>query len=155
VDGEVQFNIKQRSSILWLWSLPRFQIIISSPQAFSQKGVQASWDALEQNMDAFGRPKSGGKGKLFSIISPSILIYLKRNSFNSHYYDTFDILINLMVYLAEWNSVLTKSSVFEKFRMSLEQILIWSNVNFKGFPEEPFLDPPPPPPPPPPPSSLL
>jgi hypothetical protein len=44
---------------------------------------------------------SGGKGKLFSIISLSILIYLKRNSFNSHYYYTLDILINLMVYLAE------------------------------------------------------
>jgi hypothetical protein len=57
---------------------------------------------LEQKMDAIGRPKSGGKGKLFSIISLSILIYLKRNSFNSHYYYyTFDILINLMVYLAE------------------------------------------------------
>jgi hypothetical protein len=56
---------------------------------------------LEQKMDAFGRPNSGGKGKLFSIISLSILIYLKRNSFNSHYYYTFDILINLMVYLAE------------------------------------------------------
>jgi hypothetical protein len=55
---------------------------------------------LEQKMDAFGRPNSGKKGKLFSIISPSILIYLKRNSFNSHYYYTFDILINL-VYLAE------------------------------------------------------
>ena len=30
---------------------------------------------LEQKMDAFGRPNSGGKGKLFSIISLSILIY--------------------------------------------------------------------------------
>ena len=31
-----------------------------------------------------------------------LVIYLKRNSFNSHYYYyTFDILINLMVYLAE------------------------------------------------------
>jgi hypothetical protein len=56
---------------------------------------------LERKMDAFGRPKSGGKGKLFSMISLSILIYLKRNGFNSHYYYTFDILINLMVYLAE------------------------------------------------------
>ena len=52
---------------------------------------------LEQKMDAFGRPNFGGKGKLFSIISLSILIYLKRNSFNSHYYYTFDILINLMI----------------------------------------------------------
>jgi hypothetical protein len=52
-------------------------------------------------LQKFGRPNSGGKGKLFSIISVSILIYLKRNSFNSHYYYTFDILINLMVYLAE------------------------------------------------------
>jgi hypothetical protein len=57
---------------------------------------------LERKMDAFGRPNSGGKGKLFSIISLSILIYLKRNSFNSHYYYyTLDSLINLMVYLAE------------------------------------------------------
>jgi hypothetical protein len=70
-------------------------------QAFSQKGVQASWDALRTKMDAFGRPNSGGISKLFSIISLSILIYLKRNSFNSHYYYTFDILINLMVYLGE------------------------------------------------------
>jgi hypothetical protein len=52
-------------------------------------------------MDAFGRPNSGGKGKLFAMISLSILlIYLKQNSFNSHYYYTFDILINLMEYLA-------------------------------------------------------
>jgi hypothetical protein len=50
-------------------------------QAFSQKGVQASWEPLERKMDTFGRPNSGGKGKLFSIISLSILIYLKRNSF--------------------------------------------------------------------------
>jgi hypothetical protein len=69
-------------------------------QAFRQKGVLGR-TPLEQKMDAFGRPNSGEKGKLFSIISPSILIYLKRNSFNSHYYYTFDILINLMVYLAE------------------------------------------------------
>jgi hypothetical protein len=56
---------------------------------------------LERKMDAFGRPNSGGKGKLFSIISLSILIYLKQNSFNFHYYYTLDSLINLMVYLAE------------------------------------------------------
>ena len=56
---------------------------------------------LERKIDAFGRPNSGGISKLFSIISLSILIYLKRNSFNSHYYYIFDILINLIVYLAE------------------------------------------------------
>ena len=39
-------------------------------QAFSQKGVQASWDAPRTKN---GRPNSGGKGKLFSIISLSIL----------------------------------------------------------------------------------
>jgi hypothetical protein len=55
----------------------------------------------QKKMDAFVRPNSGGKGKLFSIISLSILIYLKRNSFNSHYYYAFDNLINLKVYLAE------------------------------------------------------
>ena len=32
---------------------------------------------LERKVDAFGRPNSGGKGKLFSIISLSILQYLK------------------------------------------------------------------------------
>jgi hypothetical protein len=42
---------------------------------------------IEQKMDAFGHPNSGEKGKLFSIISLS-LIYLKQNSFNSHYYYT-------------------------------------------------------------------
>jgi hypothetical protein len=42
---------------------------------------------IEQKMDAFGRPNSGEKGKLFSMISLS-LIYLKQNSFNSHYYYT-------------------------------------------------------------------
>ena len=63
-------------------------------QAFSQKRVQASWNAPNSG--------EGGGGKLLSIISVlSILIYLKRNSFNSHYYYTFDILINLMVSLAE------------------------------------------------------
>ena len=56
---------------------------------------------LERKMDAFGRLNSRGKGKLFSMISLSISIYLKRNSYNSHYYYTLDILINLMVYLAE------------------------------------------------------
>jgi hypothetical protein len=74
---------------------------MSEYQAFSQKGVQASWDAHRKKMDAFGRPNSGEKEKLFSMISLSILIYLKQNSFNSHYYYTFDILINLTVYLAE------------------------------------------------------
>jgi hypothetical protein len=34
---------------------------------------------LQQKIDAFGRPTYGEKGKLFSIISLSILIYLKRN----------------------------------------------------------------------------
>jgi hypothetical protein len=56
---------------------------------------------IEQKMYAFGCPNSGGKWKLFSMISLSILIYLKQNSFNCNYYYTFDILINLMVYLAE------------------------------------------------------
>jgi hypothetical protein len=73
----------------------------SDYQAFSQKGVQASWDAPRTKNGRLWTPKFGGKGKLFSINSLSILIYLKRNSFNSHYYYTFDILINLMVYLAE------------------------------------------------------
>ena len=68
-------------------------------QAFSQKGVLGR--PQNKKMDASGRPNSGGKGKLFSFIqSLSILIYLRRNSFNSHYY-AFDNLINLMVYLAE------------------------------------------------------
>jgi hypothetical protein len=73
-------------------------------QAFSQKGVQASWDAPGTKngrllMSIFG---GGGGAKLFSITPISIyLIYLKRNSFNSHYYYTLDSLINLMVYLAE------------------------------------------------------
>ena len=34
--------------------------------------------------------------------------------------------------------------MFEKFRTSLERKLTSSNVNFKGFPEERFLEPPPP-----------
>jgi hypothetical protein len=41
-----------------------------------------AWDAHRTKN---GRPNSGEKGKLFSSISLSILIYLKRNSFNSHY----------------------------------------------------------------------
>jgi hypothetical protein len=73
-------------------------------QAFSQKGVQAPWDAPRTKNGCLWTPKFGGERKLFSIISLSILIYLKRNSFNSHYYYTFDILINLMVYLAECRS---------------------------------------------------
>jgi hypothetical protein len=71
-------------------------------QAFSQKGVQASWDAPRTKNERLWTPKFWKKGKLFSIISLRILIYLKQNSFNSHYYYTLDILINLMVYLAEW-----------------------------------------------------
>jgi hypothetical protein len=41
------------------------------------------------------------------------------------------------VYLAEWKTHKAKC-------LGLEQILTWSNgnVNFKGFPEERFLDPP-------------
>jgi hypothetical protein len=55
-------------------------------RAWERGCVQASWDSLEQKMDSFGRPNSGGKEKLFSIISLSMLINLKRNSLNSHYY---------------------------------------------------------------------
>jgi hypothetical protein len=62
---------------------------------------RASRDAPRTKSGRLWTPKFWGKGKLFSLISLSILQYLKRNSFNSHYYYTFDILINLMVYLAE------------------------------------------------------
>jgi hypothetical protein len=51
---------------------------------------------LEQKMDA---QILGKKGNYFQLLPFEVyLIYLKRNSFNSHYYYTFDI---LMVYLAE------------------------------------------------------
>ena len=55
---------------------------------------------LERKMDA---QILGEKEIIFNYF-PRILIYLKRNNFNSHYYYTFDILITLMtlmVYLAE------------------------------------------------------
>ena len=74
-------------------------VVSTSPQAFARRASRRPGTPIEQKMDAFGRPNSGEKGKLFAMISLSILlIYLKQNSFNSHYY-TFDILINLMVYL--------------------------------------------------------
>ena len=78
-------------------------VVATSPQAFARRASRRPGTPIEQKMDAFGRPNSGEKGKLFAMISLGILlIYLKQNSFNSHYYYTFDILINLMVYLAEW-----------------------------------------------------
>ena len=46
-------------------------------------------------------PKVWGEREIISNDSLSILIYPTRNTFNSHYYYTFDILNNLMVYLAE------------------------------------------------------
>jgi hypothetical protein len=42
-----------------------------SYQAFSQKGVQASWDAPRTKNGRLWTPKFLGKGKLFSIISLS------------------------------------------------------------------------------------
>ena len=69
--------------------------------SFQKTSIPPPWKKLEVNSlplsdrlisllarktDAFGLPNSGGKGKLFSTISPSKLLYLKRNSFNSHYY---------------------------------------------------------------------
>jgi hypothetical protein len=71
-------------------------------QAFSQKCVQASWDAPRTKSGRLWTPKFRGKRVIiFNDSFSSILIYPKRISFNSHYYYTFDILINLMVYLAE------------------------------------------------------
>jgi hypothetical protein len=37
-------------------------------KAFSQKGVQASWDAPRTKSGCLWTPKYGGKGKLFSMI---------------------------------------------------------------------------------------
>ena len=74
---------------------------VSANQAFSQKGVQASWDAPRTKSGRLWTPKLWGEREIIFIDSLSILTYPKRNSFNSHYYYTFDILINLMVYLAE------------------------------------------------------
>ena len=91
---------------------------------------------LERKMDAFGRPNSGEKGKLFSIISLSILIYLKQNSFNFHYYYTLDSLINLMVYLVEWKC---HSSQSQEYRvLSLEffkgkGFWVWNSSGIKSF----------------------
>ena len=76
-------------------------MVIVVSRLLARRASRRPGTPLEQKMDAFGRPISGEKGKFFSIVSLSILIYLKRNSFNSHYNYTFDILINLMVYLAE------------------------------------------------------
>ena len=69
------------------------------PRLLARRASRRPGTPLERKMDAFGRPNSGGKGNYFQLLS--ILIYLKQNSFNSHHYYTFDILINLMVYLAE------------------------------------------------------
>ena len=72
-----------------------------SIQAFSQKGVQASWDAPRTKNGRLWTPKFYGEREIIINYFLSVLIYLKRNSFNSHYYYTLDSLINLMVYLAE------------------------------------------------------
>jgi hypothetical protein len=60
------------------------------------------WDAHRTKNGRLWTPKFWGKREIILNFSLSIVIYLKRNSFNSHYYYTFDILINLIVYLAEW-----------------------------------------------------
>ena len=62
---------------------------------------RASWDAPRTKSGCLWTPKLWGKREIIFNDSLSILTYPKRNSFNSHYYYTFDILINLMVYLAE------------------------------------------------------
>jgi hypothetical protein len=63
---------------------------------------RASRDAPRTKSGRLWTPKFWGERKIISMISPSILIYPKQNTFNSHYYYTFDVLINLMVYLHGW-----------------------------------------------------
>ena len=91
---EIQF--KQVQKIRNINNIP-----MVGSQAFSQKGVQASWDAPRTKSGCLWTPKLWGKREILFNDSLSILTYPKRNSFNFHYYYTFDILINLMVYLAE------------------------------------------------------
>jgi hypothetical protein len=91
---------------------------------------------------------------LWSCVKQDIEQFRCRTLYFNCYLDRILLLSNcigpkardLMVYLAESSKEasrhkLTKPSVFEKFRTSLEQILTWSNINFKGFPEERFLNP--------------
>jgi hypothetical protein len=65
------------------------------PRAHSgAHSVQASWGALRTKSGRLWTPKLWGKRENIFNDSLSILIY-------PNYYYTFDILINLMVYLAE------------------------------------------------------
>ena len=62
---------------------------------------RASRDAPRTKNGCLWTPKFYGEREIIINYFLSVLIYLKRNSFNSHYYYTLDSLINLMVYLAE------------------------------------------------------
>jgi hypothetical protein len=55
-------------------------------QAFSQKGVQASWDAPRTKSGRLWTPKFWAKREIIFNDSLNVLIYPKRNSFNSHYF---------------------------------------------------------------------
>jgi hypothetical protein len=70
-------------------------------QAFSYKGVQASWDAHRTKNGRLWTPKFWGEREIIFNDFPKYINISETNSFNSHYYYTFDILINLMEYLAE------------------------------------------------------
>ena len=70
----------------------RDHYMMGQKQAFSQKGVQASWDGLQRKMDAFGRPNPVER----EIILNAFLKYINisetklQNSFNFQYYYTLD-----------------------------------------------------------------
>ena len=70
--------------------------ILDCDRLLARRASRRPGTPLEQKMDA---QILGKKGNYFQLFPFEVyLIYLKRNSFNSHYYYTFDI---LMVYLAE------------------------------------------------------
>ena len=61
---------------------------------FNQKGFQASWDDLQREMEAFGRPKFWGKGEIILTDFPAKYINISETKYyllvyNSHF-DQFD-----------------------------------------------------------------
>ena len=68
-------------------------------QAFSQKGVQTSWDAPRTKNVHLWTPKFWGKREIIFNYFPKYINIAETKELQFYYYTL--ILINLMVYLAE------------------------------------------------------
>ena len=102
---------------------------------------RASWDAPRTKNVCLWTPKFWGKREIIFNYFPKYIKFIW-NEIAS----IFIIIIHLTFWSIWWcNRIAVQNhELSSQFRTSLEQILTWSNVNFKGFPEERSLAPPPP-----------